>query len=303
MELSARSDYWGGAPKNETVLVRFLQEDATRVAALEAGEVHVVSNVPPDTLERIEGNEQLEVLSVPSVRTVFIAFMTDRPPFDNFELRKAVSYAIDRDSIVQELLGGYGEVAQSVYAPGVGYFTPQTPYAYDPAKAQELIAQSGFDTNQVLKFAYPTGRTVNDKAVGEAVGAMIQAVGLKVELDAPEWGTFLDNYQKSRIYDFVIASMSPDNLDPDYALFPWFRSDTSFIKYSDPHVDDLLARGAAATDPADQEQIYQELQTYLWEDLGYAPLYVVPQLWAKAKNLTGFELRRDGIFLFKDAAV
>jgi peptide/nickel transport system substrate-binding protein len=214
-----------------------------------------------------------------------------------------VSHAVDREAIVRDLLGGYGEVAQSVYAPGVAFFTPQTPYAYDPEQAKQLIAQSGFDTNQVLKFAYPTGRTVNDKAVGEAVGAMLQAVGLQVDLDAPEWGTFLDNYQKRRIYDFVIASMSPDNLDPDYALFPWFRSDTSFIKYSNPKVDDLLAQGAAATDPAEEEKIYTQLQTLLWDDLPYAPLYVVPQLWAKAKALTGFELRRDGIFLFKDATI
>jgi peptide/nickel transport system substrate-binding protein len=303
LELSARPDYWGGAPKNESVLVRFLQEDATRIAALEAGEVRAVSNVPPDVLGRIESNEQLEVLSVPSVRTVFIAFMTDRPPFDNLDLRKAVSHAIDREAIVRDLLGGHGEVAQSVYAPGVAFFVPQEPYAYDPDRARELIAESGFDTNQVLKFAYPTGRTVNDRAVGEAVGAMIQAVGLQVELDAPEWGTYLDNYQKSRIYDFVIASMAPGNLDPDYALFPWFRSDTSFIKYSNPEVDELLARGAAAIDPAEQEEIYTELQTFLWEDLPYAPLYVVPQLWAKAKSLSGFELRRDGIFEFKDATV
>ena len=303
LELSARSDYWGGAPKNETVLVRFLQEDATRVAALEAGEVHVVSNVPTDVLPRIEANDQLEVIAVNGVRTVFIAFMTQRPPFDNLDLRRAIFHAVDRQAIVDSILSGYGKVSQSVYAPGVAYFTPQTPYAYDPAKAQELIAQSGFDTNQVLHFASPTGQTVNDKAVAEAITGMLAAVGLNVELDTPEWGTFLDNSQRSLIYDFYIASMAPDNLDPDYALFPWFRSDTSFIKYSDPHVDDLLARGAAATDPADQEQIYTELQTYLWEDLPYAPLYVVPQLWAKAKNLTGFELRADGLFLFKDAVL
>ena len=91
---------------------------------------------------------------------------------------------------------------------------------------------------------------------------MLQAVGLQVELDTPEWGTFLDNSQRSLMYDFYIASMAPDNLDPDYALFPWFRSDTSFIKYSNPKVDDLLAQGAAATDPAEQEKIYTELQTY-----------------------------------------
>ena len=303
LELSARPDYWGGAPKNESVIVRFLQEDATRVAALEAGEVHVVSNVPTDVLERIESNDELEIIAMESVRTVFIAFMTQRPPFDNLDLRKAVIHAVDRQAIVDSILSGYGEAAQSVYAPGVAYFTPQTPYAYDPEQAQELIAQSGFDTSQVLQFASPTGQTVNDRAVAEAVTGMLQAVGLQVELDTPEWGTFLDNSQRSLIYDFYIASMAPDNLDPDYALFPWFQSDISFIKYSDPEVDDLLARGAAATDPAEQEQIYTELQTYLWEDLPYAPLYVVPQLWAKAKNLTGFELRRDGIFLFKDAAI
>jgi peptide/nickel transport system substrate-binding protein len=302
LTLSARPDYWGDAPKNETVLVRFIQEDATRVAALEAGEVQVVSNVPTDILERIKSNDQLEIVEVDGNRTVFIAFMTQRPPFDNLDLRKAVIQAIDRQSIVDSILSGYGAVAQSVFAPGVAYFAPQTPYPYDPEQAKALIAKSGFDTNQVLKFASPTGQTVNDKAVAEAVTGMLQAVGLQVELDTPEWGTFLDNSQRSLIYDFYIASMAPDNLDPDYALFPWFRSDTSFIKYSNPKVDDLLAQGAAATDPADQEKIYSELQTFLWNDLPYAPLYVVPQIWAKAKALTGFELRPDGLFLFKDAA-
>jgi peptide/nickel transport system substrate-binding protein len=303
LELTARPGYWGGAPKNQKVTVRFIQEDATRLASLQAGEVHVISNVSPDALASIKSNGQLEVLSVPSVRTVFIAFMTDRAPFNNLQLRQAISYAVDRGSIVKDLLGGNGEVAQSIYAPGVGYFAPQTPYAFDPEKAKALIKQSGFDTSQTLKFAYPTGRTVNDKAVGEAVGGMIQAVGLNVQLDAPEWGTFLDNYQKKRIYDFVIASMSPDNLDPDYALSPWFRSDTSFIKYSNPTVDDLLKKGASATDSTQEAQIYQQLQKMLWEDLPYAPLYVVPQLWAKSKKLTGFSLRRDSIFVFKDAVL
>jgi ABC-type transport system substrate-binding protein len=105
------------------------------------------------------------------------------------------------------------------------------------------------------------------------------------------------------MYDLYIASMAPANLDPDYALFPWFRSDVSFIKYSNPKADDLLRQGAEATDPAEQASIYEELQTFLWNDLGYGALYVVPQLWAQAKSLTGFELRHDGIFTFKDAAV
>jgi peptide/nickel transport system substrate-binding protein len=303
LELSAREDYWGSAAKNEIVIVRFIKEDATRVAALEAGEVQVISNVPTDVLGRIEENDELEVVAVDGVRTVFVTFMTQRPPFDNLDLRKAVFHAIDRQAIVDSILSGYGEVAQSVYAPGVAHFAPQTPYEYDPEKATALIAESGFDTNQVLKFASPTGQTVNDRAVAEAVTGMLNAVGLQVELDTPEWGTFLDNSQRSLIYDFYIASMAPDNLDPDYALFPWFRSDISFIKYSNSEVDDLLTRGAAATDLAEQEEIYTELQTFLWEDLPYAPLYVVPQIWAKTKNLTGFELRADGIFLFKDAAI
>jgi ABC-type transport system substrate-binding protein len=132
---------------------------------------------------------------------------------------------------------------------------------------------------------------------------MLQKVGLQLQQDTPEWGTFLDNYQQRRIYDFVLASMAPDNLDPDYALFPWFRSDTSFLKYSDPGVDDLLHRGAAASDDTTQASIYSQLQSYLWNQLPYAPLYVVPQLWAKAKNVSGFDLRPDSFWLFANAAV
>ena len=136
--------------------MRFLQEDATRVAALEAGEIHVVSNVPPDTLERIEGNEQLEVLSVPSVRTVFIAFMTDRPPFDNLELRKAVSYAIDRESIVQDLLGGYGESRNRSMLPAWGTSRRRRRTPMTLRKPRNSSHSPGLN-NQVLKFAYPLG--------------------------------------------------------------------------------------------------------------------------------------------------
>jgi peptide/nickel transport system substrate-binding protein len=292
-----------GPPAASKVTIRFIPEGATRMAALEAGEVHAVSNVDPEAFNRIKGSADLEGFSVPSVRTVFVAFMTDRPPFDNLKLRQAIIHAIDRQSIVDQLLGGNGEVAQSVFAPGVGYFKPQAPYAYDPNAAKKLIADSGFDTSKVLKFAYPTGRTVNDRAVGEAVAGMLQAVGLKLDVEAPEWGTYLDNYQKRRIYDFVISSMSPDNLDPDYALFPWFRSDSSFIKYSNPKADELIKRGAAAVDDKELDQTYSELQTFLWNDLGYAPLYVVPQLWARAKRLSGFNLRRDSIWTFDRASL
>jgi peptide/nickel transport system substrate-binding protein len=292
-----------GPPKPGKVTIRFIPETATRMAALEAGEVHAISNVDPLALDRIKHSAELETLSVPSVRIVFVAFMTDRPPFNNLKLRQAVMHAIDRKSIVDQLLGGNGEVARSVYAPGVAYFKPQEPYSFDPDLAKKLIAESGFDTSRVLKFAHPSGRTVNDRAVGEAIAGMLQNVGLQVEADAPEWGTYLENYQKRRIYDLVMASMSPDNLDPDYALFPWFRSDTSFIKYSNPKADDLIRRGEQAIQDGELNAIYSELQTFLWNDLGYAPLYVVPQLWARSKRLSGFNLRRDSIWTFEEASL
>jgi peptide/nickel transport system substrate-binding protein len=304
LEFAARKTYWQGSPaKSQKVVVRFLREDATRVAALQSGEVHVISNVPPDSVPVIKKDNALEILSVPSVRVVFVAFMPDRPPFNNVMLRRAVMYAVDREALVKNVLGGYGEVAQSVYAAGVRFFKPQKPYVFDPDRAKQLIKQSGFSTSQTLKFAYPSGRTINDKAVGDAVAQMLQNVGFKLEISNPEWGTFLDNYQKRRIYDFVIASMAPGNLDPDYALFPWFRSDVSNIGYKNPKVDALLQQGAQALDPATQQKVYGELQTMLWDTLPYAPLYIVPQLWARAKRLTGFQLRSDAMFLFRDASV
>jgi peptide/nickel transport system substrate-binding protein len=301
--LVPNKDFRDSPPLPTKVTIRFIPEPATRVAALEAGEVHAISNVDPTVVARLKASPKFDVLSVPSVRTVFMAFMTDRAPFNNLKLRQAVMHAMDRKAIVDQLLGGNGEVSQSVYAPGVGYFKPQAPYAYDPAMAKKLIAESGFNTAQTLKFAYPTGRTVNDRAVGEAVGAMLQNVGLKVEMDAPEWGTYLNNYQVRRIYDLVIASMGPANLNPDYALSPWFRTESSFIKYSNPKADEVLTAAAKAVDPAAADKLYADAQTLLWNDLGYAPMYVVPQLWVKSKRLQGFNLRRDAFWLYDKASV
>jgi peptide/nickel transport system substrate-binding protein len=120
LHLEAKPDYhgfWDGPAKNGSLTFRFLPENATRVAALEAGEVHLIDNLPPDVASRIRGNPNLGVVTSSTNRIMGLYFHGGRPPFNNLKARLAVTYAIDREAIVSKIMGGMTEVVNQPFPP------------------------------------------------------------------------------------------------------------------------------------------------------------------------------------------
>jgi len=144
--LKRNPDYWAGAPALETLVFRMMPEPSTRVAALLSGEVQIIQAVPPDLVDRLESAPNVDVVSAPGTRAYMIELNNAKPPFDDVRVRQALNYAIDWDSILENIYQGYAERLSTGFLPsGFGYDADLAPYPYDPERAKELLTEAGYD--------------------------------------------------------------------------------------------------------------------------------------------------------------
>lgn len=293
LEMTANENYWGAPPKTKTLIWKALPEDATRNAALEAGEVQAIPNVSPDIIDRLKGNKALEVVVMDGTRIVHLAFAWGRPPFDNAKVRQAFNYAVDRKALVDTILGGMGSVADRHYfhPTTFGFNEKLPPYSFDPAKAKALLAAAGYPNGIKVKFGCPQGRYLRDKVICEAIVEQFKKSGISTDFEALEWGSFWDKAVKARAYDLYLLSWGGD-FDPQRELGFWFDSRNSPIKYSNAKLDQLIADGQRVADPEKGKAVYRQIQEILWTDNPWIPLYFQPEIFAKNRNVMSLNIRR-----------
>jgi peptide/nickel transport system substrate-binding protein len=279
--------------------VRFLPDDGARVAALESGEVARINNVPPDAVERLKSTPNLQVLSSPTTRIVFIEMICDRPPFDHPKVRKAMNYAVDRDAITSTLFRGMAEPARSVFYRTIpGYSESLPPYTCDPARAKQLLADAGLASGVTITFGYPSGRYLNDKALGEALTAQMKEAGFNVEPETGEWGTYFGNVRNKK-YDAYILALGTITVDPAYATTYFDKGNPN--GYNDPEVQQLLADGDQQFDVTKAEPTYRKVQELVWDHGPWAALYFQPEIDGASRSMDGFTPRFDEYLYFQDA--
>ncbi len=294
MVLEAFDGYWGTRPKVQRLVFRILPENATRLAALESGEVALIANLPPDAIDRVSKNATLKVLSVPSARIMFIALEADRPPFNNAKVREALNYAVDRDVIVNQVLSGRATVATGPMYPGIPFFHKGLkPYTHDVPRAKRLLAEAGYPNGLKIKFGFSNGRYLMDKQIGELLVGQLAQAGVEADYESLEWGSFFAARQAGK-YDAYLYGFGGITIDPDFAL-QWFGR-ARFTKYANPRVDQLLADADRTTDDRRAAELYGEAQEILWRENPWVWLYYQPELYGASKKLTGFEPRPDEHF-------
>jgi peptide/nickel transport system substrate-binding protein len=137
--------YWAGPAKLRQVIFRMMPDPSSRIAALLAGEVQVIQEVPADLVGRLKGSPNVDVKTAEGTRSYEIEFDTKAAPFNDVRVRQAVNYAINWDSILRDIYHGYGQRLATGFLPnGFGYDPSLKPYPYDPAKARELLREAGY---------------------------------------------------------------------------------------------------------------------------------------------------------------
>ncbi|MCA9858108.1 MAG: hypothetical protein KC438_00230 [Thermomicrobiales bacterium] len=300
--LEKNPDYWGDLPLLDQITIRYFPEDSTRVAALQTGEVSMINNAPPDQLELVESDANLEVRIADTLRIMNLTMQCDQAPFDSIPARQAVCYAIDRDALVSSILGGYGTVANSVLSPfALTYRDDLPPYTYDPDKARSLLQEAGVAEGTKIRFGTSNGRYLMDDQIAEATAQYLRDIGFDIEFDAPEYSVFTQRSQDGE-YNIYLSSRTGSTTANDPAVLSDFYTPYSSqrFKYSNPRVDELIEQGLAAVDASEEElnAIYGEVQAIVWEEAPWAVLYYLPSLVAVNKKLQGFEPRADEMYYF-----
>ena len=194
----AFTDYWQGSPKINTLVFRGIPEDSTRVAELQTGGLDVATNIPTQSVPQIKESGKAQIMTVDSLRTVFIVLNTLEKPFDDVRMRQAVNYGIDKKLIVDGVLDSYGKPNSEPFGPEVFGYDPNLEgyYAYDPNKAKQLMKDAGYGDGVEVNFYGATGRYLKDKEVQENIVSQLGEIGVKVNLHEMEFQAFFDTYIK-----------------------------------------------------------------------------------------------------------
>lgn len=285
--------YWGTPGEADKITFRIMPETSTRLAALEANEVQVAENLPPDKLGALKANKDLQVVYTPTLRVDYLVMNFRNPLMQDKKFREAISLAIDRQGIVDNLLGGTTKAANSISPPGtIGYDAKLPAYAYDPGKAKALLAGSSYK-GEVLKVGGPVGRYSMDKQVTEAIAGMLQAIGLKVAVETLAFSSYMAKYNEA-VYDLAFIGQTDFTISPQKHWGTLFYTPIDINKYSNPEMDKIIDAATIELDDAKAAELFKRGQALEHENFGGAlPLYYEPQLIGLSAKVAGFVPRLD----------
>lgn len=241
----------------DTIIFTIMREPEQRVTALLNNEIQIAEFIPPQLGQRVREAKNARLVEASSVEIMFLAMSPKYKPWDNVKLRQAVCYAINRDAIIKSILAGQadrldGPIGPAQYSYNADYAKKNLYIPYDPAKAKELVKESGYKGEPVDLYT-PVGRYIDDKEVTQAMIPMLNAVGINARLRTPEWATLWADVQKGKTPFYYMGRGSV--VDPSPALSQYFETGGSpRIGISDPAIDKALAAERVEFDPASRKK-------------------------------------------------
>jgi peptide/nickel transport system substrate-binding protein len=282
-----------GWPIAEQVVYRFVPESATRLADLATGAAHIITEIPHDQLDAISSAGATAV-EVSIVGTHFIRIAADVEPLRSPEARQALNHAIDVETIAQALVSTKSHRLASLYPDerALGFDESLTPFAYDPALAQELLAQAEVGALDLI-LEVTTGARLD---IAEAIAAQLADVGISVTVQVSDYGTFNATWSEPTAPALRLVSWAP-LYDPQSLLGLVFGSHGYLSRIDSPEIDALIAEGAGEPDPEARHQVYTELGRVMQEDPPAVFLWNLTSGYGVSPEITSWEPRGDDYVL------
>ena len=274
--LSAFEDHWReGVPMVDGAVFRIIPDEFGRFAALRAGEVDIIQNLPASRIEQAEEDPNISVAPVWGQRNMWIGIMI-RPPLDDVRIRQALNYAVDKQAIIDSIFEGYaGDVSPGGFgALAFGYHDDIEGYPYDPDRARELLAEAGYPNGLELDFRCSSDRYASDREVCQAIQAYLSAVGVETEVQFTEWAVYSQLRAEKTMEALYFLGYGNSLFDADFPLrlccWSGGRSETDF---NTPELDAMIEEAAATVDVDERRAQYREIQQYIRDQAPYIFLY------------------------------
>ncbi len=300
IKLEAFDGYWKGKPAISQLSLRTIPEDAARIAALQNGEVDIIDGVPYDRIKELETGSNTRVTSRIG-EMVYIAMDTLKPgPFQDKRVRQGMNYAVNVDSIIENLLLGYGTRLNSPLFPQQpGYDPALKTYPYDPAKAKALFAEAGFPDGFSVEFSVAPNiqGLAKGKEVAEAIVEDLRKVGVDVTLRTYEDTALLDLYYARKLQMLMLPWKS--NPESGRHMQTLLHSKTWGHTYQNPEADKRLDAYFAEMDPAKRIDIGKEMAQYLNDDCPWIYLYQQRDVYGASPSVA-WEAKPDFLLRVRD---
>ncbi len=312
IEFVRNDAYWGKKPAWDQVIMRPIAAPGSRVAALLSGDVDFIERLPTQDSERVKADKNYRIADVVAARSIFLVMdqfrdpppgvtgTSNKNPFRDVKVRRAISMAIDRTAIVKRVMGGAAEPANQLLDKSFSGADPKLPQLqYKPDEAKKLLAEAGYPNGFSVTLASPNDRYVNDAQVAQVVAQYLSRIGIKVIVNTMTSSSFFANRAK---YDFGFylagwGAQTGEMSSPLRALVATQNKDkgwgvSNFGKYSDPELDKLIDEAMVTVDNAKRAELLAQASKRSMDAMAAVPLHSEKAVWAMKKSLS-YEARAD----------
>jgi peptide/nickel transport system substrate-binding protein len=299
--LEANPDYHGGRPALDRLIYRVIPDNVVLLQELRAGGVDFIERPPLTEVGKLKQTAGLKVLTADNTSYTYLGFRQDLAPFDDIRVRRALYHAIDVPAIVREVLQGYGAIANGQFPPGSWAYDPSVkPYAYDPNRANALLAEAGWKpgpdgilVKDGKRLAFSLRHDQADQTVKDTtiiIQEFLKKVGVEATVEPLDWPTFVKKLFASEFEGIVVGWTNFHDPDP-FAWSIWHSSQwkaRNFAHYKSPRADAALEAARQARDQGERKKHYAEFSKILMEDAPYVFLYFPQQVYVTRQSYDGF---------------
>lgn len=283
-------DYWNGTAKLDELQIRFIPEASTRINELLSGGVDVALTIPTTGVSVVRDAPNVDLVAVDGPTVWIFRFDTTKGITKDVRVRKAINMAIDRKSIIQALLEGYGKPISSAQgAKSFGYDPALPTYEFNPVEAKKMLEGAGVKSGTTITLDMANNNETF-KQVGLAVAQMLREVGLKVEIRLHEANVFsseiIPQGQTGEMFTFGWGGWTFDFDNTAYLLYRSGQHWNPYIK--DEALDRLLEEQRISFDVEEREEILQRIAAYSHFKAFDVPLFNFSSLFGVSKRVEGF---------------
>lgn len=308
--LVKNESYWGKPAVFDKVTMKPIKSNPTRVAALLAGDVDMIDNVPTSDIETLKKNADLSLNQGISNRVIYLhmdRFRDNSPyvtgsdgknPFNDIRVRKAISMAINRKAIVDRVMEGVAIPAGQLLPPGFfGTSTKLKPVEYNPEQAKKLLAEAGYPNGFGLTIHGPNDRYINDAKIAQAIGQMLTRIGIKTQVETMPKSVYFRSASRGGPngepkFSFILVGWGSGTGEPSSPLKSLIHTkdkDQGFGasnrgRYSNPEADKLIEEALATVDDGKRAELLARATEIAIEDVAIIPLHYQVNTWATKKG-------------------
>ncbi|WP_188964986.1 ABC transporter substrate-binding protein [Neoroseomonas lacus] len=297
------AEYYGGSTEIpvagpaqiDRAIFRVMPENSARIAALLAGEVDIISELPASAMRQVEASRNAQVMKVNGTRTFFVSLNNAKAPFNDVRVRRALNHALDKAAIISRILAGTATPLRGVMSPDAFAFNPDIPeYAHDLARARALLAEAG--VAQGTEMVIDT--TAALKEIAEAIAALLSRTGLRVRAQIWEGavlGPMWQNAERRRERDMFLTSWGNGALDPSDIMVPVLRTGGrgNSAGFSNAEVDRLLDAAETEADQGRRADMYKRAQAIVTEQAPWIFLWLPQDIYGVARRVQNWRPQAD----------